>query len=211
MEATGLTENEIRQAINVLPKEFRQAHRLVQFLAENPKTDAAIVRSICEVGNISDVAKKANVFLEPVSLMISCASPPEPQSLNWSMYGNDYANTRYSRLDQVNAENVANLKVVWEFDLNNAAVITDLTLELNYDNAYVAYLNGVKVAEDSAPAALGWFSQAASSGRSDRDVVEGPIELSLSVHRGVLRDGKNVLTEDCQFQITLKRTQHVTI
>ncbi len=54
-----------------------------------------------------------------ISLTLGCATPPEPQSLDWSMYGNDYANTRYSHLDQVNTENVANLKVAWSFDLDN--------------------------------------------------------------------------------------------
>ena len=29
-----------------------------------------------------------------ISLTLGCATPPEPQSLDWSMYGNDYANTR---------------------------------------------------------------------------------------------------------------------
>ena len=54
-----------------------------------------------------------------ISLMLGCASPPEPQSLDWSMYGNDYANTRYSHLDQLNSENIANLKVAWTFDLDS--------------------------------------------------------------------------------------------
>ena len=54
-----------------------------------------------------------------ISLTLGCATPPEPQSLDWSLYGNDYANTRYSHLDQLNTENVANLKVAWTFDLDN--------------------------------------------------------------------------------------------
>ena len=54
-----------------------------------------------------------------ISLTLGCSTPPEPQSLDWGMYGNDYANTRYSHLDQVNTENVANLKVAWTFDLDN--------------------------------------------------------------------------------------------
>ena len=54
-----------------------------------------------------------------ISLTLGCATPPEPQSLDWSLYGNDYANTRYSHLGQLNTENVANLKVAWTFDLDN--------------------------------------------------------------------------------------------
>ncbi len=54
-----------------------------------------------------------------ISLLIGCAAPPQPQNLDWSIYGNDYANTRYSHLDQVNTENVAGLRVAWTFDMNN--------------------------------------------------------------------------------------------
>ena len=81
----------------------------------------------------------------------------------------------------------------FEFDLKNAAAVTDLTLRMTYDNGYVAYLNGVKVAQDNAPAALAWFSTAAARGKSDSSIVEGPVEIPLSEHRGALRDGKNVL------------------
>ena len=35
----------------------------------------------------------------------------------WTVYGGDQANTRYSTLDQVNANNVKNLKVAWAFPL----------------------------------------------------------------------------------------------
>src|SRR5438128_2003173 len=33
----------------------------------------------------------------------------------WPMSAKDYANTRFSGLDQINASNVANLKVAWTF------------------------------------------------------------------------------------------------
>src|SRR5438128_162091 len=34
----------------------------------------------------------------------------------WTMPPKDYANTRYSTLNQINAQNVKNLKVAWTFD-----------------------------------------------------------------------------------------------
>ncbi|WP_072396296.1 methanol/ethanol family PQQ-dependent dehydrogenase [Hyphomicrobium sp. CS1GBMeth3] len=34
---------------------------------------------------------------------------------NWAMQTGDYANTRYSKLDQINTENVKDLRVVWQF------------------------------------------------------------------------------------------------
>lgn len=113
-------------------------------------------------------------------------------ALGFETRPNDGANFT-GLIDTEVPDSVHALYVRYEFDLNSAAAISDLTMQLNYDNAYVAYLNGVKVAEDSAPALLGWFSQATGRGRSDRDIVEGPIEISLSEHRDALRDGTNVL------------------
>jgi glucose dehydrogenase len=34
---------------------------------------------------------------------------------NWAMPTGDYANTRYSKLNQINADNVADMKVAWSF------------------------------------------------------------------------------------------------
>lgn len=37
----------------------------------------------------------------------------------WTVYGGDYANTRYSTLDQINKDNVKNLKVAWMHSLGS--------------------------------------------------------------------------------------------
>jgi len=37
----------------------------------------------------------------------------------WTIYGGDYANTQYSTLDQINQENVKNLKVAWIHSLGS--------------------------------------------------------------------------------------------
>lgn len=39
----------------------------------------------------------------------------EPDDGQWVRATKDYANTRYSTLDQVNAGNVGNLRVAWTF------------------------------------------------------------------------------------------------
>ena len=39
---------------------------------------------------------------------------------NWSVYGGGPESTRYSRLSQINRENVRNLKVAWTFDSGDA-------------------------------------------------------------------------------------------
>ncbi len=44
------------------------------------------------------------------------AGPIEADDGQWTRATKDYANTRYSTLDQINTDNVVNLKVAWTFD-----------------------------------------------------------------------------------------------
>lgn len=46
------------------------------------------------------------------------------------------------------------------FELTEIPPLTELTLNLNYDDGYVAYLNGTEVARDNAPETLNWQSLA---------------------------------------------------
>ena len=47
-------------------------------------------------------------------LIVVTATPAWAQSGNeWTMYGGDYANTRYSTLNQINTGNVSRLRVKW--------------------------------------------------------------------------------------------------
>ncbi len=67
----------------------------------------------------------------------------EGKNVNWTMYGNDYTNQRYSELDQINDQNVGQLTKAWDFDLNvedaqeNTPVVVDGTM-------YVTTANGPK-------------------------------------------------------------------
>ena len=45
----------------------------------------------------------------------------EPDDHQWVRATKDFANTRYSTLDQINTSNVANLKVAWTFDTGVSA------------------------------------------------------------------------------------------
>ena len=46
--------------------------------------------------------------------LVGAGSTAIAQSGNeWKTYGGDYANTRYSTLDQINTGNVSKLKVAW--------------------------------------------------------------------------------------------------
>ena len=79
-----------------------------------------------------------------------------------------------------------------EFDLNDASAISNLQLDLKFDNGFVAYLNGTKVLEENAPAVLDWFSTALTGNRRDADALVAS-EFDLSPHVGALINGTNVL------------------
>ncbi|MBN1421149.1 MAG: lamin tail domain-containing protein [Planctomycetes bacterium] len=67
----------------------------------------------------------------------------------------------------------------------------EMTLRVKYDDGYVAYLNGERVAARNAPAAVDWNS-GASTGHSDAEaVVYEDVDLSGAIGR--LRPGANVL------------------
>jgi hypothetical protein len=66
-----------------------------------------------------------------------------------------------------------------------------LRLDMMYDDGFVAYLNGVKVAYANAPDTLAWNSKA-SAGHTDSEAVQYQA-FSLSKHIRSLKKGKNIL------------------
>ncbi len=80
----------------------------------------------------------------------------------------------------------------FEFQLADASAVSTLALGLKYDNGFIAYLNGVRVAEDNVAPVTEWFSTAASGSRRDTLALEfAPFDLTAHTNR--LVDGKNVL------------------
>ncbi len=84
-----------RAAIKALPAFFNQAHRMVEFLSEHPHSPSGHVAHHCAIGNLSDVAHKANKFIYPLKLFIACERPPTPlrnrfnetsNQFLWSLY-----------------------------------------------------------------------------------------------------------------------------
>ena len=78
------------------------------------------------------------------------------------------------------------------FTVTNASEISALWLQFQYDDGFVAYLNGVEVGRDRAPGSLSWNS-AATSDHPDPDSLEFT-PFDLSAHVSELVDGANVLT-----------------
>jgi hypothetical protein len=80
-----------------------------------------------------------------------------------------------------------------EFTLSSAQIGETAVLQLavRYDDGFVAYLNGVKVAERNAPAVSNGAS-AATTVRADAQAIV-PERIDISNFIGVLREGRNVL------------------
>jgi quinoprotein glucose dehydrogenase len=60
-------------------------------------------------------ATQRRLMLGAVLAAVSVAVHGQPGTTAWPTYGGDLANTRYSALDQINAENFSKLNVAWRF------------------------------------------------------------------------------------------------
>jgi hypothetical protein len=69
------------------------------------------------------------------------------------------------------AANNASLYTRISFDAPDLASLQSLTLKMQYDDGYVAYLNGVEVARRNAPPTVTWNSQAVAERTSDVQVT----------------------------------------
>lgn len=79
----------------------------------------------------------------------------------------------------------------WNFDVSNPAGLESLKLAVRYDDGFVAWLNGVKVAERNAPASLTW-SSAATTNRDDALAYREEI-IDLGALMSNLHAGSNLL------------------
>ncbi len=78
------------------------------------------------------------------------------------------------------------------FTLSNKSQLTSLTLQLHYDDGYVAYLNGVEVSRANAfTGTPAWNSAASGSHTDSASVIYQNVDLTSRI--GNLVDGNNVL------------------
>ena len=77
------------------------------------------------------------------------------------------------------------------FQVDDPSAIQFLTLRMKHDDGFVAYLNGVPVAQANAPALPDWNSNATME-RSDADANDY-VEFNLTSAAGLLQMGDNVL------------------
>jgi len=77
------------------------------------------------------------------------------------------------------------------FTVTNIAAINILTLRVRYDDGFAAYLNGVLVASDNAPAAPGWNASAINR-RATTDALQFS-SFNITAGSAYLQNGTNVL------------------
>ena len=77
------------------------------------------------------------------------------------------------------------------FSVADPSAYESLTLEVGYDDGFVAYLNGTEVARRNAPANAG-FDSVAAQDRPFRNAIT-PEFVSITDHLGLLKAGSNVL------------------
>jgi hypothetical protein len=79
------------------------------------------------------------------------------------------------------------------FDVADLTRIDKLVLRLKYEDGFVAYLNGVEVARDNAPAAASLTWNSGALGNRDDSLAVNAVEFDLTANKGLLVKGKNVL------------------
>ena len=78
-----------------------------------------------------------------------------------------------------------------KFEVDQPDLVDQLTLTMQYDDGFVAYLNGTKVAESNAPVLTSWQSQA-TTGRDDSLAIV-PAAFDIREYADLLVSGENAL------------------
>jgi hypothetical protein len=77
-----------------------------------------------------------------------------------------------------------------EFEISDPSIYQAMELRMKYDDGFIVYLNGTKIAEEKAPASPAWNSIATASSEADPLVYD---TWNVSSALGELRAGTNVL------------------
>ena len=64
-------------------------------------------------------------------ILISCSEQTEIDYRNWTMYSGYQSGSKYTDLDEINKENVANLEVAWTFKTGDIRESPPSTLQCN--------------------------------------------------------------------------------
>ena len=84
------------------------------------------------------------------------------------------------------------IRIPFTISDEDLGALTNLSLNIRYDDGFIAYINGVKVAEDYADSTPGWDSIA--SGLRDDSLCDDVTEIDISSFISSLFAGNNVLS-----------------
>lgn len=105
--------------------------------------------------------------------------------------GSSYGQLVTTDLTEQLANRDESLWLRYEFGLSDPGEITGLSLQTRYDDGFVAYLNGQRVAERNAPNDITWNSKATAR-HNNLDAVQFE-SVKLENIAGLLENGKNIL------------------
>jgi hypothetical protein len=78
MQISKLNDDDLIDVIRLLPGDYLQARRMVEYLGQNPQTPTGRVAHHCGIGNLSDVARKLNPHIYGTGYFVGCERPPRP-------------------------------------------------------------------------------------------------------------------------------------
>ena len=78
-------------------------------------------------------------------LLITACSPEENHTADWPLYGRDYSNQRFSPLDQINLENVNQLKLAWHYQADYGVNAPSVSYAINGKHYIAVAAGGDKV------------------------------------------------------------------
>jgi hypothetical protein len=124
------------------------------------------------------------------------------ESANGTLLAEITTNIKSQMQPSANGSNNASCYFRYEFDFDNVANVNSLLMEIKYDDAFVAYLNGTEVARSSsAPAMIAWNTDS-TSGPSDSAIINysfngiadnNSFDYDITAFKAALRNGTNVL------------------
>jgi hypothetical protein len=103
----------------------------------------------------------------------------------------DYADQLQTDLGAVMFQRNASAYLRIPFQVGDPSALDQLLLSLQYDDGYVAYLNGQEIARGNAPASIGWNARATATRPDTAALV--PEVIDVTAHLANLRPGPNVL------------------
>ena len=94
--------------------------------------------------------------------------------------------------DQMRGKNTSIfIRIAFDLEESTLNSMNTMTLRMRYDDGFVAYLNGTRVAAENAPGSVTW-SASASTGHSDAQAVQFA-DTDLSPLISLLQPGRNLL------------------